>query len=400
MLKSPPKDLQIEVEKLGGFFRGVVEDNQDPLKAGRVRVRIHGIHSPKKIKSETEGIPTDELPWAEPCMPIQEGSVSGFGTWAVPLQGSHVMVFFENMNVTQPRYFASMPGIPEDKEQYSNNNREPSRHDGFKDPDGQYPSKHRLGEPDVHRLARGVSSETLVTTKNNERDLSVPTALGGNWSEPVSPYNARYPHNYVIALHGGITIELDSTPGSTRFNIYHPSNSFIEVDNDGNMVVKNNAEKYEIVASGKNIHIKQQRNISIDGDSKKRIGGDEGNEIKGNKIEKVDGNKTEEIDGNLSQEVGGNKSEDISGNKTETIGGQLQITVTGNASLTAPTIQLNGPTRIAGTLTATGGGGGAGGTMEGTFTIISGDLIADGISLKNHRHGGVTTGSGTTGLPI
>ena len=68
--------------------------------------------------------------------------------------------------------------------------------------------------------------------------------------------------------------------------------------------------------------------------------------------------------------------------------------------MTAPTIQLNGPTRIAGTLTATGGGGGAGGTMEGTFTIISGDLIADGISLKNHRHGGVTTGSGTTGLPI
>lgn len=35
-----------------------------------------------------------------------------------------------------------------------------------------------------------------------------------------------------------------------------------------------------------------------------------------------------------------------------------------------------------------------------SVTVSSGDVIADGISLKNHKHTGVTTGSGQTGLPI
>ena len=33
-------------------------------------------------------------------------------------------------------------------------------------------------------------------------------------------------------------------------------------------------------------------------------------------------------------------------------------------------------------------------------TVTGGDVIADGISLKNHHHGGVQTGGGTTGSPI
>lgn len=33
-------------------------------------------------------------------------------------------------------------------------------------------------------------------------------------------------------------------------------------------------------------------------------------------------------------------------------------------------------------------------------TVIGGDVIADGISLKTHKHGGVQGGSGQTGLPV
>ena len=422
MLKNPPKDLQIEIEKITGFHRGVVEDNEDPLKAGRVRVRIHGIHTPSKIKTELEGIPTDELPWAEPVMPIHEGSVSGFGAWCVPLQGSHVMCFFENNNPSRPMYFGSMPGIPESKESYSNDGRVTSKTDGFKDPNGNYPTRYRLNEPDVHRLARGKKAGTLVETKNDERDIAVQTALGGNWSEPASPFAARYPHNHVIATHGGITIELDSTPGSTRLHLYHPSNSYIEIDNDGNMVVKNNAEKYEIVTAGKNIHIKQQRNITIDGDSKKKVDGSEAIEVGGRKQIQIDGDKEEDIDGNLTQNVGGaktediggaktknvgsNETDDISGNKDETIGGQLNITVTGNASLTAPRINLGGPVFISGFLSVDGDGAGGGGTITGDMNLVSGDItvtggdvIADGISLKNHTHNENGDGGGVTDPP-
>lgn len=367
MLKSPPKDLQIEVEKLSGFFRGVVEDNNDPLKAGRVRVRIHGIHSPKITKSLTEGIPTDELPWAEPCMPIHEGSISGFGTWAVPLQGSHVMLFFENSNPLQPRYFASMPGIPESKEQYSNNSRDASKTDGFKDPKGEYPLESRLKEPDFHRLSRGKSSDTLVDTKNNNRDTGVSTAGGGSWSEPASPYNAEYPHNHVIATHGGIVIELDSTPGSTRLNIYHPSNSFIEIDNSGNMVVKNNGEKYEIVAQGKNIHITQQRNVTVDSNSNKRVGGNEQNEVTGNKTETIGGSKTETITGTLNINVTG----------------VANITAGGTATITAPITNITG--------------GAVNLASQGALQAILNAAAAAVFNLHTHNENG--TGGGVTNPP-
>ena len=30
------------------YYYGIVEDRQDPLKIGRVRVRVHGIHTEKK----------------------------------------------------------------------------------------------------------------------------------------------------------------------------------------------------------------------------------------------------------------------------------------------------------------------------------------------------------------
>jgi hypothetical protein len=307
------------------------------------------------------------------------------------------MLFFENGNIMQPRYFASMPGIPEAQEQYSVNSRATTKQDGFRDPDGEYPVKGRLGEPDFHRLSRGVSDETLVTTKNQNRVVGVQSALGGQWSEPQSPFASQYPHNHVIATHGGITIELDSTPGSSRLHLYHPSNSFIEIDNDGNMVVKNNAEMYEIIAGGKNIYIKQQRNITIETESKKKIGTDEDIEIGGDKTEKVDGSVEEEI----------------SGSKEETIGGSLNISVTGNASITSPLITLNGNTSINGLLSALGSGG-TGGTMSGSFTIQngtitintgnlvvnSGDVIADGVSLKNHVHSGVQSGGSNTGAPV
>ena len=390
MLKNPPKDLRINIENLTGFYRGVVEDNKDPLKAGRVRIRIHGLHTPKITKNDIEGIPTDELPWAEPCMPIHEGSISGFGSWAVPLQGSQVMVFFENSNPSEPRYFASLPGIPESKEQYSNNNRETNKSDGFKDPDGQYPVNGRLGEPDFHRLSRGISKETLVTTKNNERDLGVPTALGGSWSEPISPYNSQYPHNHVIATHGGITIELDSTPGSTRLHLYHPSNSFIEIDNNGNMVVKNDGEKYEIIAEGKNIHIKQQRNLTIDAGSKKRIAEDETIEINGSKEEQITNNMSQTIGGNKTEDIGGNKTEDIGGNKTEDIGGALNITVTGAANITsdgtttvtAPTINLTGTVNLA---------------NQGSLKKIMNATAASVYNSHTHKENG--DGGGTTDPP-
>lgn len=230
--------------KLNGFYRGVVEDNIDPDKKGRVRARIWGIHTKTKVKSDFDGIPTEELPWVEPCLPIMEGGVGGFGMFGVPVQGSHIMIFFENGNINQSRYFASLPGYPTEK---------PIKEEGFNDPNGVYPQK--TDEPDWHRLARGVRNRTLVATKNKEVDII----------EPTSPAQPEYPHNFVINTHGGITIELDSTPGAERLHFYHPSNSYIEIDVDGTMVVRSTRDKYEIVLGFKKKHVRGDEESLIDG---------------------------------------------------------------------------------------------------------------------------------------
>lgn len=50
-----------------------------------------------------------------------------------------------------------------------------------------------------------------------------------------------------------------------------------------------------------------------------------------------------------------------------------------------------------GTVAVTAGGVAISGL---TVTVTGGDVIADGISLKTHRHGGVQAGSGTSGPPV
>lgn len=56
------------------FFVGVCESLEDPLKAGRVRIRIFGYHTFDKSI-----LPTEQLPWSMPIMPITSASTSGIG---------------------------------------------------------------------------------------------------------------------------------------------------------------------------------------------------------------------------------------------------------------------------------------------------------------------------------
>ena len=56
------------------WFMGVVEDRNDPMKLGRVRVRVLGIHTDDKTQIKTE-----DLPWAFPMQPITSAAMNGIG---------------------------------------------------------------------------------------------------------------------------------------------------------------------------------------------------------------------------------------------------------------------------------------------------------------------------------
>lgn len=72
------------------FWVGIAEDIHDPLKAGRVRVRIFGYHTADKTI-----LPTKQLPWSMPIMPITSASTSGIGQAPVGMvTGSWVVGFW------------------------------------------------------------------------------------------------------------------------------------------------------------------------------------------------------------------------------------------------------------------------------------------------------------------
>lgn len=72
--------------------------------------------------------------------------------------------------------------------------------------------------------------------------------------------------------------------------------------------------------------------------------------------------------------------------------------LTGDFTINGHTIK-NGNLTVNGNITIVGNGSGTVNASGCTVNLTGGDVIADGVSLKNHTHGGVQTGGGNTGVP-
>lgn len=92
------------------IYHGIVESILDPLKCGRVKVRIFGLHTDDKNL-----IPTDDLPWAQVLMPTDSASLSGVGLSGQYLvNGSWVVVDFLDQDQQYPLVLGTIHGIPKD----------------------------------------------------------------------------------------------------------------------------------------------------------------------------------------------------------------------------------------------------------------------------------------------
>lgn len=281
------------------LWTGVVEDRNDPLMLGRVRVRLVGIHSSYRTPSDEtfEGCATEHLPWAMPLQPITSAAMNGIGSSPIGMvEGTWVVGFSRDGELYQDLIvMGTLGGIPQAT----------PVNEGFNDPNLIYPKSEFIGEADTNRLARGVSAGTIVESKNASRDLNVLAADGGSWSEPESPFASVYPFNHVVESESGHISEVDDTENAERLHEYHRSGSFSEIHPDGSRVVKVVGDDYEIVIRDKNMHVKGNLNITIEGNANIYT--------KGDVVQKVDGNKSEEISGNLTQNVGGKISTNAGG---------------------------------------------------------------------------------------
>lgn len=352
------------------WWQGVVEDVMDPLKLGRVRVRVLGWHTEDKT-----AIPTESLPWASVVLPANSPFISGKG-WSPNglVQGCWVVGFFrDGVNSQEPVVFGSIGGmnlvsipVPSKKEIPTSylaggitdswikarmkgirdkilNLYKATRNDagvkvyqlpknpavdtnvGFTDPNGKYPLISRIGEPDTNRLARNENiSTTIVNKKNNSRN-SCETAIAGYWAEPLSPYAAQYPYNHVYETEAGHVVEYDDTPGAERMHWYHSAGTFTEVHPKGSEVHKVVGNAWDITLNDKMILV--QGNASFNAGKTLKIGMGKDLDIE------VSGDVKLYIKGNMTTHVGGNFLQKVKGSHTTVSEGPMVMI--------APRIDLN-----------------------------------------------------------
>ena len=318
------------------WFFGVVEDITDPLNIGRVRVGCHGWHTPDK-----KVLPARDLPWAQVMMPVTSASHWGIGQSPTGLiLGSSVVGFFmDGDQAQQPMIIGSFHGVPGNR-----------------------------GNPDTPNLAYHEWNNDVITVNKDETNLTdIPKAaifklstandrgyagdfVGDNedrdallWDEPPQRggKNSTYPSNNVWQTKSGHAFEVDDSNGCERIHEYHRTGTFYEIQPDGSRVTKVVGNDYEIVADEKNVLIKGDCNITINGTCRMLFAN--------NLIQEVKGDYCLTVHGDMLTKIGKNDAKDVLGNRAYQINGDALERITGNDTLVVAkdqSINVNGKQNI------------------------------------------------------
>ena len=202
-------------------FYGKVEDINDPLQLGRVRVRVF---------SEHESLDVEDLLWATVLLPVTSASLLGTGSSPTGLLvGSYVMgIYLDAHHKQQQIVIGSLAKIP-----------------------GMDESLH-----DVSGLARE----------------KAPT-INQVGPEPASAYEAKYPFNKVVQTVSGHTVELDDTPGAERIKISHKAGTYTEINAEGRRVNKTAGDNFDVIVGNDTVYIQGDCKIQVMGKCDITVGG-------------------------------------------------------------------------------------------------------------------------------
>jgi len=406
-------------------FYGIVEDRNDPLKIGRVRVRVHGIHTDDK-----QMISTPDLPWCQVLLPTTSAGLSGIGTQHGLVEGSTVFGVFRDKDMQDPIVFGVAAGIPQAgyKETITDELLSRGVEKGFNDPrrltvdayaetpDGPNP-QHAPNRPhgltlamdtapkspesleikydstgstikeqevtedklpwyplyvdasDLSSLARGEKLNHVIQVTEEERpeEQKLLDDFVDVQAEPV------YPFNKVIQSESGHVFEMDDTVGKERLNIHHRSGTFHEIHPDGSEVTRVVNNNYTAILKDDKLYVAGNVDLQV-GYGNVTINVSTGNVV------------TNVAKGNVDMTVSeGNVTSTITkGNFTGTIGGTTDVTSEGKITITGNnTTEIISDTTVTGTLHVTGAQ-----TNDSTIHA-KGDISTDagnGPTLATHKH--------------
>ena len=275
------------------WFIGVVEDRNDPLQVGRVRVRAVGYHTENKTI-----LPTEDLPWATVMTSTESSGMSGLGTTPHFLVlGTHIVGFFRDVDCQEPVILGALPGAPG---QYGNPNV------GFADPTRRSSDSSEVDynrsyypktpeESDINELARGVLTATNPNFREGTRhvdvaaagrdqftvstvneDLTIDAVTFNTFSEPrvansdntiSGTYKPTYPLNHVYETETGHLLEFDDTPDHARINIFHNSGTYMELSKNGTRVNHTAGDEHN-TALNRFTNIKDNETLTVNGSMK------------------------------------------------------------------------------------------------------------------------------------
>jgi len=329
---------------------GVVEDRNDPLKLGRVRVRILGLHSPDR-KSD---IRIADLPFATVMQPP---NVSTAGpTISQLVEGTWVVVMFLDQNMQDPLVLGSVPT--------SSRSEEPNYNEGFSDPFGVFPRWQ--GDSEVSLVTdeeRWQEHPTYEARKDNRvteiqqaKKYAVPTVSSTTpdeeyerttWNEPDlrGSQESNYPYNSVREFEAGQLEEIDSTSDNTRITNSHQSGSYHEILHDGTTTTKIVGDGYSITLKDHNMFVQGDLNLTVEGDMRHMVEGDYTLEVGGSMFTYVDGNRETKINSSDVKEISVDESINVLEKRSIRVGGDQRLMIDGNE---IKTVAKNSDTSIKG----------------------------------------------------
>lgn len=309
------------------WWIGVVENRMDPLMLGRCQVRILGWHTKDKSVLPTDGLPW-AMPiqpitsaaqtgvGTSPTGPVEGTWVFGFyrdgndgqepmmlGTMGgIPDEGAKQNLGFNDPRLDiDPAPFIHGDGnkLKQEEKKLLNVPRDPD-YDASTYTKGQrvvlqnrgsqgsnttistYPDSRYLNEPTTPRNARGTenSAATRILESGQAkpedgpiygRQLSLLTNIprlsttNKRFNEPDLPFSAKYPYNHVHQSESGHLVEIDDTPKHERMHWFHRSGSYIEMQSDGNLVLKSVGDKYDLALHNNFEAVQNQKVSTISG---------------------------------------------------------------------------------------------------------------------------------------
>jgi hypothetical protein len=255
---------------------GKVEYILDPLKLGRVKIRVLGFHD-----NRTNGaykIATKDLPWSQVMMPANTPAINGIGSSVNLLIGTLVCGIFKDQ---QRQEFLVIGTLP-------------TKTNGVAD------NSQRLGQ--VTKVDDTTGVEVAVNPHADEPIAEY---------QPVSAFKPVYPHNNVMETESGHIKEYDDTPSAERILERHMSGTHYELSPNGSKTEIITRDNYRLVVGHDTLEVYGNVRVIISGHADVAVAG----------------NLTASVAGNIAAESKGNITlKAIETNKKIILDGEVSVT--------------------------------------------------------------------------